>query len=151
MKWYRDRLEALETAAPVYSVCGDDCAVCPRYLARSDEELRETAEFWMRAGWRDHVVSNDEIKCGGCGSREKCSFMMLPCLREHHVNACRECPGYPCERIRDMLGSSEVKETQCRAVCDDAAEFRMLRRAFYEKEANLDGKPCCINRACEGE
>ncbi len=45
MKWYKDRLESLRDAEPVYSVCGYDCAVCPRYLARTEEELHETAVF----------------------------------------------------------------------------------------------------------
>ena len=61
MKWYVSRLKELENAAPIISVCGDDCAVCPRYLARTEEELHETAVFWYKAGWRDHVVSNEEI------------------------------------------------------------------------------------------
>ena len=39
MKWYQERLASLRDAAPVYSVCGDDCAVCPRFLARTEEEL----------------------------------------------------------------------------------------------------------------
>ena len=44
MKWYEDRIPELEKAPPVISVCGDDCGVCPRYLARTEEELHETAE-----------------------------------------------------------------------------------------------------------
>ncbi len=144
MQWYEDRLEALKASEPVYSVCGDDCAVCPRYLARTDEELRQTAEFWARAGWRDRVLSNDEIRCRGCGSRGACSFMLLPCLREHGARACVECAEYPCERIDDMLRRSKDKERQCRAACVSEAEFDMLRRAFYEKEANLRDKPCRV-------
>lgn len=30
---------------PIISVCGDDCAVCPRYLAKTDEELKRVAEY----------------------------------------------------------------------------------------------------------
>lgn len=30
MKWYIDRLERLRDVKPIISVCGDDCAVCPR-------------------------------------------------------------------------------------------------------------------------
>ena len=145
MKWYADRLEALESAEPVYSVCGDDCAVCPRYLARTEEELRETAVFWAKAGWRDHVVSNEEIRCAGCGSRRTCSFMLLPCVREHQVRACRECPEYPCAKIADMLARSEQKKAQCRAACESDAEFRMLCRSFYNKEGNMRDQPCCDN------
>jgi len=142
MRWYRQRLKELEQAAPVYSVCGDDCAVCPRYLARTEEELHETAVFWYRAGWRERIVANAEIRCAGCGSRGTCSFMLLPCVRDHQVDACRECPAYACEKIEDMLRRSTEKEAQCNAACESEEEFAMLRRAFYEKEKNLRDKPC---------
>lgn len=144
MKWYIDRLAELETAAPIYSVCGDDCAVCPRYLARTEEELRETAIFWAKAGWRDHVVSSEEIRCKGCGTRGACSFMLLPCVRAHQVDACRACAENPCGKIHDMLARSAQKKEQCRDACENDAEFRMLCRAFYEKETNLRDKPCRV-------
>ncbi len=137
MKWYSARLAELENAEPIYSVCGDDCAVCPRFLARTDEELHETAVFWHQAGWRDHVVSNDEIRCAGCGSRSICSFMLLPCTLEHGVKACRECPEFVCEKVRSTYQRSEAKKSQCEKVCETQAEFKMLCRAFYEKEANM--------------
>ncbi len=142
MKWYEARLRELEKTEPVYSVCGDDCAVCPRYLAETEKELRETAEFWLKAGWRDRVVSNEEIRCGGCGSRGTCAFMLLPCLQDHNVGACADCPEFECGRIADTLKRSAEKERQCRAACGSGAEFAMLRRAFYEKEKNLREKPC---------
>ena len=137
MKWYRDRLAELEHATPVWSVCGDDCAVCPRYLAQTDEELHETAVFWHRAGWRDHVVSNDEIRCAGCGSRPTCSFMLLPCVREHGIQACRECPEFECEKVRATYARSDAKKRQCQQACESPEEFSMLCRAFYEKEKNM--------------
>ena len=152
MKWYMDRLRELENAEPVYSVCGDLCSVCPRYTARTEEELHQTAVFWRQAGWRATVVSNEDIRCGGCGSRKTCSFMLLPCLREHGVSACRDCAAFPCERIGDMLRRSEEKIAQCRAACACEAEFAMLCRAFYEKEKNLAEQPCCMTgRIAEGE
>jgi len=137
MKWYRARLPELAKAEPIYSVCGDDCAVCPRYLARTDEELRETAEFWHRAGWRDRVVSNEEIRCAGCGSRPTCSFMLLPCVKEHGVEKCSGCGEYPCGKIHATLASSKSKKQQCRAACESDEEFAMFVRAFYEKEKHL--------------
>ena len=144
MKWYTDRLQKLAETPPVYSVCGDDCAVCPRYLAKADDELRQTAEFWAKAGWRNRVVSNEEIRCGGCGSRGACAFMLLPCVRSHQVKACRECPEFSCVKIADMLRRSGEKERQCKTACESEAEFAMLRRAFYAKEDNLREKPCCV-------
>ncbi len=137
MKWYRERLSELAKAEPIYSVCGDDCAVCPRYLAKTDEELRETAEFWCRAGWRDRVVTNEEIRCAGCGSRPTCSFMLLPCVKEHGVERCSRCGKYPCGKIHATLASSESKKHQCRAACESDEEFAMFVRAFYEKEKHL--------------
>ena len=137
MKWYQARLKELEKAEPIYSVCGDDCAVCPRYLARTEEELHETAEFWHRVGWRDRVVSCEEIRCTGCGSRPTCSFMLLPCVREHGVAKCSACGEYPCGKVERVLALSDEKKQQCRRACESDEEFAMLVRAFYEKEKHL--------------
>lgn len=144
MKWYIDRLEELKNTKPVYSVCGDDCAVCPRYLAKTDEELHATAEFWYRAGWRDHVVTNDEIRCTGCGCRPSCSFMLLPCTREHHVSWCKECSEFECEKVKDTFVRSAAKMEQCRQACESEEEFQMFVRAFYEKEKNMRTVPMRI-------
>lgn len=44
------------------TLCGDNCIECPRYNAHSEEELRKVAELWHRVGWRDCIVSNEEIR-----------------------------------------------------------------------------------------
>ncbi len=137
MKWYIEKLEQIRGAEPIISVCGDDCAVCPRFLAETDEELHETAVFWHKIGWRDRVVGNDEIKCTGCGCRSVCSFMLLPCTKEHGVKMCRECSEFVCEKVRKVLASSEEKRKMCEKCCESPEEFQMLVRAFYEKEKNL--------------
>lgn len=137
MKWYREKLSELAQKTPIYSVCGDDCAVCPRFSASTDEELAETAEFWYKTGWRDHIVTNEEIRCNGCGTRGKCSFMILPCTKEHEVEQCRECSLFECKKVRDMYRRSYEKREQCRAACESEEEFQMLVRAFYDKEKNM--------------
>lgn len=137
MKWYEDRYDELKKAQPILSVCGDDCAVCPRYLAQTDEELHETALFWKKAGWRDHVVENDEIRCTGCGCRPACTFMLLPCTREHGVSMCYECSEFLCDKVKDTLERSQQKMQMCREACDSEKEFELLKRAFYEKEKNM--------------
>ncbi|MBE5794842.1 MAG: DUF3795 domain-containing protein [Clostridiales bacterium] len=137
MQWYIDRLEALSQTKPILSVCGDDCAVCPRYLAQTEDELQQTAIFWHKAGWRDHVVSNEEIRCAGCGTRGACAFMLMPCLREKGLDRCTQCREHPCGKIVDMLVKSAQKEAQCSAACGDERFFAMMKRAFYEKEKNL--------------
>ena len=142
MKWYIERLKEIEQYTPVYSVCGDDCVVCPRYVAKTEEELHETALFWQKAGWRDRVMTNEETVCRGCGTRGSCAFMLLPCVRAHQTDRCKDCPEYACAKIGDMLNKSREKQAQCRAACENEEEYRMLCRAFYEKEANLKDKPC---------
>lgn len=137
MKWYTDLYEDLKNAQAVLSVCGDDCAVCPRFLARTEEELHETAVFWYKAGWRDHVVTNEEISCTGCGCRPVCSFMLLPCTREHQVSMCYECSEFICDRVTDTLQGSNEKMLKCKAACESEKEFELFRRAFYEKEKNM--------------
>lgn len=138
MEWFIKRLDELKDKQPVYSCCGDDCAVCPRFLASTDEELQQTAQFWYEVGWRDHIVSADEIRCKGCGTRQTCSFMILPCMKEHGVSKCRDCSLYPCDKIDDMFRRSDIKAEECRACCDNEAEWLMLKRAFYEKKKNLE-------------
>ena len=138
MKWYREKLDEIGKKQPIYSCCGDDCAVCPRFQASTAEELRQTARFWHEVGWRDHIVSNDEIRCSGCGTRQRCTFMILPCMKEHAVSKCKDCDRYPCEKIEDMLKRSQINAAECRAHCTDEAEWKMLERAFYEKEKNPD-------------
>lgn len=138
MKWYSEKISELENIAPIFSVCGDDCAVCPRYLAQTNDELKETAEFWYRVGWRDHIVSNEEIRCLGCGTREGCSFNLLPCTNEHNVKRCKECNEFECDKVRRTYEGSEKKREQCKKACESPEEYKMLCRAFYEKEVNMN-------------
>lgn len=137
MQWYLERFDALSKATPIYSVCGDDCAVCPRYLAKTEEELHQTAIFWHQVGWRDSVVSNEEIRCQGCGSRQTCAFMVLPCVQEHGLSSCNGCSEHPCGKIAQMLAKSAEKEAQCRNACENERMFVLLKRAYYEKEKNM--------------
>jgi len=140
MQWYSDRLGELKEVTPIYSCCGDDCAVCPRYLAKTEEELHATAEFWYQVGWRDHVVTNEEIRCTGCGCRGTCSFMILPCQKEKGVEECRKCEQYVCDKMNRMFELSDQKEMQCRKACGNDEMFAMLKRAFYEKKQNIFGE-----------
>lgn len=44
------------------TLCGDNCLECPRYLAQTEEELRQVAELWYRVGWRDSIVPAAEMR-----------------------------------------------------------------------------------------
>ena len=137
MNWYIEKLEEIKKNAPIFSVCGDDCSVCPRFLAKSEEELKQTAEFWHKVGWRESIVSNEEIKCSGCGSNKNCSFNLLYCTKEHGVKKCSDCPQFKCEKLKNTYKQSFEKMQQCQKVCKSKEEFEMLVRAFYQKEQNM--------------
>lgn len=118
------------------TLCGDSCTDCPRYQAHSEEELRAAAELWHRAGWRDRVVSNEEIRCIGCSSHKDCTYHLIECTGRHHVKKCNECTLFPCDKISDMLKRTDEYREKCRQVCS-AEEYIMLEKAFFNKENNL--------------
>ncbi len=68
------------------TLCGDNCMECPRYNAHSAEELEAVAELWYRVGWRNHVVSKEEISCTGCSSHKQCTYQLVECTKEHNVH-----------------------------------------------------------------
>lgn len=118
------------------TLCGDNCIYCPRYNAKSEEELRKVAELWYRIGFRDKIVSNDEIKCDGCSSHKKCTYNLVECTHNHNAEKCNMCNEFPCDKINDMLIRSLEYQKKCREVCLEE-EYRTLEKAFFDKENNL--------------
>lgn len=118
------------------TLCGDNCIYCPRYNARTDDELKRVAELWYKVGWRDKVVSNEEIQCTGCSSHKQCTYRLVDCTKEHGVEKCSQCGEFPCEKIDDMLKRSEQYRRICEKVCTKE-EFALLEKAFFDKENNL--------------
>lgn len=121
----------------IITLCGDNCSVCPRYNAKSDEELKKVAELWYRVGWRNTVVSNEEISCSGCSSHKQCTYKLVECIQEQNVNKCNQCNQYPCEKIMNMLKHSEEYKEICKAKCTQE-EYDILEKAFFNKEINLN-------------
>lgn len=118
------------------TLCGDNCIECPRYHAHSEEELRKVAELWYKVGWRDTIVSNEEIQCRGCSSHKQCTYHLVECTKEHKASKCNQCKAFPCEKIQNMLKRSAEYQKKCREVCTEK-EYRMLEKAFFDKENNL--------------
>ena len=114
------------------TLCGDNCCKCPRYLAKTNGELEKVAELWFRIGWRDRIVPIEEIRCAGCTSHKQCTYCLVDCVKENHVEKCNQCPRFPCEKITDLLRRSEKYEEKCKAVCTDE-EYRMLKSAFSDE------------------
>lgn len=118
------------------TLCGDNCIECPRYNAHNKEELRKVAELWYRVGWRDRVVSNEEIVCEGCSSHKACTYGLVDCTEKHGVEKCNQCKEFPCNKIMDMLERSKKYMEKCKIVCSEK-EYAALEKAFFDKENNL--------------
>ena len=98
-------------------MCGDDCLQCPRHLAKTAEEKSKVAELWHRIGWRDKIVSPEEISCDGCSSHKKCTYNLVECVKENGVKKCNQCSQFPCEKIESMLERSAEYERKCKELC----------------------------------
>ncbi len=124
----------------VLAACGNDCAACPRYTAhpyeKTGEELHCTAELWRKIGYRDHVVTNEEIACTGCRPENWCRYHVVKCCEDRGIRTCADCGEYPCSSMKDCFAVTKSFEPACRAVCTED-EYEQLKRAFFEKEKNL--------------
>ena len=124
----------------VIAACGNECSACPRYVShpyeKTDQELSHTAELWMKIGYRDHIVSIEEIACTGCKPENWCRYHAVKCCEEKRIKTCAECNEYPCSNIQDCFAVTKSFEPKCRQVCSDQ-EYEILKRAFFEKEQNL--------------
>ena len=124
----------------IIAACGNDCSACPRYAAHSYEkteaELRHTAELWMKIGYRDHVVTNEEISCTGCKPENWCRYHVVQCCKDKGISNCSQCELYPCDNMKECFEITKSFEPKCRQVCT-AEEYSRLKKAFFEKESNL--------------
>ena len=107
----------------ILAACGNDCSACPRYVVppyeKTGEELRHTAELWMKIGYRDHIVTNDEISCFGCRPENWCRYRVIHCCEEKGIKTCAACPDYPCEIMKECFAVTRSFEPKCREVCSD--------------------------------
>lgn len=132
------------------AACGNDCAACPRYVAapyeKTKERLEHTAELWMKIGYRDRVVSNEEISCGGCKPENWCRYKVIACTQEKGIANCGQCKEYPCANLKDCFEVTASFAQSCKKVCTEE-EYEMLNRAFFEKEKNLNMQSIVFDQA----
>lgn len=101
--------------------CGLDCLSCRAYIATKEnnlEKLKETAEFWSVG--ESEKYRPEDIRCDGCFSDRlhkfcyECPVRMSG--REHDVENCAACGGYPCDKLEKLwrsfatVSSSKAKE-----------------------------------------
>ena len=129
----------------IIAACGNNCAACPRYVAhpyeKTAEELRHTAELWVKIGYRDHLVTKEEISCTGCKAENWCRYSVVKCCVDKGIETCADCSEYPCDNMKECLEITRSFIPQCREVCTEE-EYQQLNAAFFEKEKNLSKANC---------
>ena len=129
------------SAEKIFSACGNDCAACPRYTeephAKSEAELLHTARIWFRIGYRDRIVTKEEIACKGCKADNPCRYRIASCAAAKSVQNCGQCAEFPCEKNRECFRVTKSFVPACRAVCT-REEYEAIDRAFFHKEENLE-------------
>ena len=91
-------MEEYKRTAPLFSLCGLNCGLCPRYQTEG------------------------ESKCPGCGGPDfhlkHPSCTIITCSKKHgSVEYCFECASYPCERY-SRTGEKDSFITYCNVVTD---------------------------------
>ena len=62
---------------------------------------------------------------------------VLEQAQERGLKTCAECEEYPCPKTRECFAITKSFEPMCRQVCTEA-EYQQLKKAFFEKEENLN-------------
>ncbi len=94
--------------------------------------------MWKRVGWRDEVLSPEEIACRGCASVEWCRYDDIrQCGLEKGIENCGACRSYPCEKIGEVFERTEEYAGRCRERFSKA-DYERFRKAFFQKKENLD-------------
>jgi hypothetical protein len=121
--------------------CGSRCDLCPRYQATlngDQDQLSVLAELWYRCGWRDRVLSPDEMSCNGCSKTIWCRYGIPGCAAKKGGPNCGVCKSYPsCKRLKEMLVSNHYYDENCKLKCSEE-EYEMLRKVCFNKTENLD-------------
>jgi len=125
----------------ILAPCGNDCSACPRFSATASgdpDKLAAVAVFWHRLGWRDRVVSNEEIACLGCPPSTPCRHDITTCVVDRGLATCRACADHgACPRVDAMLARTDLTADTCREQCD-AETYAVLEKAFFRKRENLN-------------
>jgi hypothetical protein len=121
--------------------CGDDCELCPRYIATKSNDIKkmkETAILWEKVGFRDHIVSPEEMICKGCASLEQCHYRdVRECAEDKEISNCGNCNDYPCDKINEVFDRTDAYAKQCKKMCD-IKDYECLQKAFFSKKDRLD-------------
>ena len=121
------------------SFCGNSCTDCPRYIAtqaNDNETLNNLAELWFRVGFRDTIVSANDMRCNGCNKDTNCRYRINNCIHRADKNNCGECDFFPCDKISLAFEKGNIFRMACAAKCTDNEMF-VMEKAFFSKHDRL--------------
>ncbi|WP_298272967.1 DUF3795 domain-containing protein [Geobacter sp.] len=125
----------------IIGVCGDNCSLCPRYLASQNgdvKELEEVKELWVRLGLRDPAFPPQDMACYGCKPENNCAYSEVrACACGKGIKNCGLCQVYPCELLHAVFEKSEKLRSHAVRFCTPK-EMDALHKAFFCKRQNLD-------------
>lgn len=120
--------------------CGDNCSKCPRFIATATKDsalLRQLASIWLQAGWRDRLVSPEELTCYGCATALECSNGVRQCAMAHSAEHCGECKNNTdCKIISAVFEKTEQSKKTCYEIFP-VEIFDILDKSFFRKKENL--------------
>jgi len=122
------------------SFCGNDCSSCPRYLgtqANDTEMLQQLAELWFRVGFRDKILSANEMQCNGCTKDSSCRYKINDCKHRGDKKNCGECDFYPCDKISIAFEKANIYRISCKSKCTDNELF-IMEKTFFNKQNTLN-------------
>jgi len=125
---------------PGLGFCGDDCNYCSRYTATQSgdvERLKEVAALWKIIGWRDTIVSPEEMVCHGCSSVNRCTLGIKECAIGKGVDNCGKCNDYPCEKILKIFKENNLLADNCKELLSKK-DNKCFQKAFFNKKERLD-------------
>lgn len=134
-------IKSLKDKYMFISICGDICSECPRYKAtmiNDQEALMRVAETWFRLGFRDKIVSMEEIKCLGCNKQKPCAYGLNNCQHLEDKNNCGECNLFPCPKLEVVFKKTALVEKTVKSLSIQA-EYLHLKKVFFSKKEILTG------------
>jgi hypothetical protein len=121
--------------------CGDDCDLCPRYIATKSGDrgkLMEAAVLWKKVGLKDKIVPPEGMICHGCSTLEMCHYNEIrECAKRKDINNCGKCGEYPCDKIKAVFDKTSAYAQRCKDACE-AGDYERLNEAFFLKKKRLD-------------
>ena len=125
--------------------CGDNCSVCPRYIATKHDgnaELVKVKDLWVHLGWRDADTEAHELQCDGCSKETPCAYKELrDCVFRKGYTNCGMCKEYPCTHVKAVFMKTDKILSEIKALCTPAT-WSLLVKAFGKKREYLN----CVHK-----